>query len=49
MRAPKSEKKLMMVIKQGGTAETALDATNGTIDNKTKTRVYSRCTGYRTK
>ena len=34
----------MVVNKQGGTAKTALDTTNGMIDNKTKTRVYSRCT-----
>ena len=34
----------MVVIKQGGTAEAALDATDGTIDSKTKTPIYSRCT-----
>ena len=34
----------MVIIKQGGTTETALNTTNGTTDKKTKTRVYSHCT-----
>jgi hypothetical protein len=37
MMAPKSENMWMVVIKQGGTAGAALDATNGTINSKTKT------------
>jgi hypothetical protein len=32
--APKSEEMCMVVIKQGGTAEADLDATNGSIRNK---------------
>ena len=33
----------MVVIEQGRTAEAALDAVNGMIDNITKTAVFSRC------
>jgi hypothetical protein len=40
MMPPKSEEIWMVVIKQGGTAEAALNATNGMIDSKTKTWYY---------
>ena len=40
MMLPKSEEMWMVMIKQGGTAEAALDVTNRTIDSKTKTRYF---------
>jgi hypothetical protein len=40
MIALKSKEMWIVVIKQGGTAEAAFDATNGTIDSKTKTRYF---------
>ena len=36
MRAPKSDGMWMVVIKQGGIAEAALNVTNRTFDSKTK-------------
>ena len=37
--APKFEETWMVVIEQGGTANAAIDAMDGTIDNMTKTGV----------
>ena len=42
--APKFKEMWMVMIKQGGMAEAALDVTNGTINSKTKTLIYSHCT-----
>lgn len=44
MMAPKFEEMWMVVIKEGGTVEAALDATDGTINSKTNPPVCSRCT-----
>lgn len=38
--APKFKDMLLVVIEQGETAEAALDAVKGTIDNITKTAVF---------
>jgi len=40
---PKFEDRLIVIIKQGGTAKRAFNAINGTINNMTTTIVFSYC------
>jgi hypothetical protein len=41
--APKLGEQLIVMIEQGGTAEEAFNAVDGTIDSMTKTMVFSHC------